>query len=255
MEDVNLFDYAFCGAADVFAKTIANLAAIAEDENWSLDGRPNSVLYSYVKGTFRQCYMQGKVLVSDDGEYSCFNTGLLTKHGNDIVGLFTKNRNEGGQEWFLTAFRDISDRQFLNTFDCVPELATYTNNYEELYFNPNYPLILNIDHILDDNWDRIRDVVPMSKRVVHKLIESAVEDAKKQVRRNIRLVVPQYYNNKISYLLPLQIPLDDSDDTVVMALAIELTAKKQYRANTIFTKEMAYNSARLLMRPESNWLM
>lgn len=255
MDEVNLFDYAFCGTADVFAKAIANLAAIAEDENWSFDGRPYSVLYNYIKGTFRQCYVQGKVLVSDDGEYSCFNTGLLTKHGNDIVGFFAKNKYEDVQDWYLVSFRDVSDRQFLNAFDCVPEIATYTDNYEELYFNPNYPLILNIDHILDDNWERISDVVPMSKRVVHKLIESAVADAKKQVRRNVRLAVPQYYNNKISYLLPLRIPLEDSDDTVVMALAIELTAKKHYRANTIYTKEMAYECARLIMRPESNWLM
>ncbi|MDY4795664.1 MAG: DUF3825 domain-containing protein [Dialister sp.] len=40
-----------------------------------------------------------------------------------------------------------------------------------------------------------------------------------------------------------------------MALAIEKTSTNQYRANTIFTREMAYEKARLLMKPESNWLI
>ena len=50
------------------------------------------------------------------------------------------------------------------------------------------------------------------------------------------------------------IPVND-DELVTMALAVELTATNQYRANTIFTKEIAYEKARLLMKPESNWLI
>ena len=84
--------------------------------------------------------------------------------------------------------------------------------------------------------------------------EIIVEEAKKRIRRNMRLVIPQFYNNQIMYLLPIQIPIDD-EKFETMALAVELTSTKQYRANTIFTKAMAYEKARLLMKPESNWLM
>ena len=56
------------------------------------------------------------------------------------------------------------------------------------------------------------------------------------------------------YLVPINIPIDD-EKRVTMALAVELTQQNQYRANTIFTKEMAYEKARLLMKPESNWLI
>lgn len=81
-----------------------------------------------------------------------------------------------------------------------------------------------------------------------------IEETKIKIKRNIRLVVPQFYRNEIMYLLPIRIPIND-DTFVTMALAVELTQSKQYRANTIFTKEMAYEKARLLMRPESNWLL
>ena len=56
-----------------------------------------------------------------------------------------------------------------------------------------------------------------------------------RIKRNLRLVVPQYYRDEIMYLVPIRIPtLEDSFET--MALAVEKTATSQYRANTIFTK-------------------
>ena len=253
-KEMYLFDYAFCGAAEGFAKMIDYLATIAEEEKWSFDDASNSVLHKYIKGTFKQCYAQKKILVSDDGNYSCFNTGLLTGNGNDIVAMFKKNARTGAQKWCLMGFRDITERQFLNAFSSIPEIATYTDNYEELYFNPDYPIILSTDHILDDNWERIKEVVPLNKSIVKGLLVGVVEEAKKRIRRNMRLVIPQFYNNQIMYLLPIQIPVDD-DKFETMALAVELTTTKQYRANTIFTKAMAYEKARLLMKPESNWLM
>ena len=55
------------------------------------------------------------------------------------------------------------------------------------------------------------------------------------------------------YLVPIKISNADGNFET-MALAVEKTATNQYRANTIFTKEMAYEKARLVMKPESNWL-
>ena len=56
------------------------------------------------------------------------------------------------------------------------------------------------------------------------------------------------------YLVPIKIPKNDGTYEI-MALAVEKTDTEQYRANTIFTKEIAYEKARLLMKPESNWLI
>ena len=252
--EFTLFDFAFCGSRDGFDKMLCYLSSIAEEEKWSFDENPNTILYKYIRGTFKQCYAQNKILYSEDNNNACFNTGLLTKNGNDIVAMFTKNNREESQAWRLQGFRDITERQFMNVFNCVPQIATYTENYEELYFNPNYPIVISTDHILDDNWDRIKEAIPLSKAIVKALLVGIVDETKKRIHRNMRLVIPQFYNNKIMYLMPIEIPVDD-DNSVTMALAVELTATKQYRANTIFTKAMAYEKARMLMKPESNWLM
>lgn len=247
--------YAFCGGEVGFNKMLQHLSDIAEDEKWTFDeNRPNSILKKYIIGTFSQCFKQRKILVSNDGQFSCFNTGLLTNNGNDIIGLFKKNDHEEAQPWILTGFKDKCHRDFLDVFFEVPKLATYTEDYRQLYFNPNYNIVVNTDHILDDNWERISGVIDFDKIVVKSLLFGAIEDAKLRICRNLRLVVPQFYRDEIMYLVPIKIPKNDGSYET-MALAVELTDTEQYRANTIFTKEIAYEKARLLMKPESNWLI
>lgn len=256
-DEITMKDFAFYGTYDVFKSTIEKLSQIAEDEPWTFDSNePNAILVKYIFNTFKRCHSQKKLLYSKNDEYCCFNTGLLTPNGNDILCVFAKNNRTGEniQPWFLKFFVDKTERKYMDLFSKVPELATYTDNYEELYFNPNYEIVISTDHILDDNWERIKAVVPLSKTVVKSLMLGVIEETKIKIRRNIRLVVPQYYNNQIMYLLPIRIPIEE-EQFVTMALAAELTQTKQYRANTIFTKEMAYEKARLLMKPESNWLL
>ena len=248
-----LFNYAFCGGEQGFSNMLEYLASIAEEEPWTFDeSAPNIILKKYIIGTFSQCYKQNKILTSNDN--SCFNTGLLTPNGNDIIGLFEKNNRTNSQPWYFKGFKEKSHRDFLDAFPEVPQLASYTTNYQDFYFNPNYQIVVNNDHILDDNWERIHSVINFYKCVVKALLFGAIEEAKLKIKRNIRLVVPQYYHDEIMYLLPIKLPIADSKYEI-MALAVERTDTNQYRANTIFTKEMAYEKARLLMKPESNWLM
>ena len=250
---MELFEYAFCGA-EGYQNMLEYLSKLAEPEPWDNSDSNVGVLYKYIAGTFRQCHNQNKIVLSGDENYSCFNTGLLTPNGNDIVAIFEKNNRVDAQPWRLMGFRDVTERNFINVFSIVPEIATYTDDYEKFYFNPNIPIIISSDHILDDNWDRIKEVISLPKSVVKTLLTGVVEETKKRIKRNMRLVVPQFYNNQIMYLMPIEIPVED-DKRVVMALAVELTATNKYRANTIFTKSMAYEKARLLMKPESNWLI
>lgn len=70
---------------------------------------------------------------------------------------------------------------------------------------------------------------------------------KYQRKRNYRIAVPQYYKGKVTYLLPVTI------DNQLMSVAVE-SINGRYRVNTIFTLEMAYKNARLLMKPEVDWI-
>lgn len=254
-----LFSYAFCGSELTFTQKLKSLSEIAEPEIWDFKDSPEykelSVLRKYIFGTFQRCYDQNLILKSEDDQYSCFNTGLLTQNGNDILGLFGENSNKNAsQKWYLVGFFDKCEREIMNNFSEIPNLPTYTDNYEDYYFNPNYNIIINVDHILDDNWSRIENELGLSKTIVRALLIGVIEETKLRLKRNSRLAVPQFFNNKIMYLIPIKFPINENK-YVTMALAVEKTNTNQYRANTIFTKDMAYEKARLLMKPESNWLV
>ncbi len=252
-KDNTLFSFAFCGGIDGMIDYLSNLA---EPEKWSFERDGHDILKTYIFKTFEQCNKQGKVLYSDDNEWCCSNTGLLTLNGKDILIVFQKNKkiNETQRDWQLKGFYDKTDRRYMDHFKEIPPLATYTDDYEDYYFNPELNIEINTDHILDDNWDRIYEQLNLSKNVVSALLVGVIEMAKIKVKRNVRLVVPQYYKGKIMYLLPINFPVDENKN-VTMALAIEKTNTNQYRANTIFTKDIAYEKARLLMKPEANWLI
>ena len=205
--------------------------------------------------TFERCSKLQIINISADGNWSCFNTGLMTINGQDIIGLFTKNSKPNQQEWYFKGFKTASDRDFLNNFTEVPDIASYTDNPNDYYFDTNQEITLSIDHILDDNFERYpEEIKKLGKEILKSLLSSAFEATKKKIKRNNRLVIPQFYNEKFSYLMPIKIPVSDNK-YVTMALAVEKMALGNYRANTIFTTEMAYSKARLVMKPESNWLM
>jgi hypothetical protein len=64
------------------------------------------------------------------------------------------------------------------------------------------------------------------------------------------LAVPQYHEKKIQLLIPLFFENDNKLD-----LALVLTKKDgYYQGHTCLTLDMAYNNARLIAKPESNWL-
>ena len=76
---------------------------------------------------------------------------------------------------------------------------------------------------------------------------------KKKVTANYKIAVPQYYNQKIQLLLPLCLVNPDRPD-----LALVVTKNEEYnyyQGHTCLTLDMAYNNARLIAKPESNWLL
>ena len=71
-----------------------------------------------------------------------------------------------------------------------------------------------------------------------------------RVSANYKLAIPQYYEGKIQLLLPLCLMSDNKPD-----IAIAVTKKNGcYQGHTCLTLDMAYNNARLIAKPESNWL-
>jgi hypothetical protein len=64
---------------------------------------------------------------------------------------------------------------------------------------------------------------------------------------------PQYYPRveRLQLLLPICLV---SDENVDLALAVEKTASGNYLAHTVLPLDWAYTNARLICRPDSDWL-
>ena len=260
----NLFDVASCGGRDNFEKIhLTNLALLAENERWTTkDGDKNDILFYYIIKLFEILKKQNKVVESDKGDLLVFNTGLMTDNGEDIYGCCVKNERYGQDDWipkwFFKGFKKESDRFFTFYKFNKPNIASFNADSNEFIFNPNANLEFNADHIFDDHWEEDNRFPDELKRLGKKVAIALINDAFKvsiaKARRNYRLAVPQYYLGKIMFLLPLYIHINDKD-IITMAIAIEKNENGSYRANTIFDLDTAYKKARLLTKPESNWLL
>ncbi|MGI6231103.1 MAG: DUF3825 domain-containing protein [Tractidigestivibacter sp.] len=84
-------------------------------------------------------------------------------------------------------------------------------------------------------------------------LDVAVNLALERVKWSYRTAVPAYYPraNSVNLLLPLDLTEDAEPD---MALVLERTASGSYIGQTILTPRMAYCDARLVCRPDVDWL-
>ena len=143
---------------------------------------------------------------------------------------------------------------------------SYFSRVEDLVTVPGLDVVINYDHIcsVEDNWWRLVECVKGSRmeqteqlhQEVTIALMGAYEKARLRLKANYRTAVPQYYNGKMQLLLPLHFrTFDTADAAITISLTTPQSGKEYYEAATILTKSMAYNNARLLAKPESEWLV
>lgn len=212
------------------------------------------ILRNYLEHTFRKVKAENKILYTADGSYACFNTGLVTPNLEDIFAFFERNMSpQSRSPYFFRIFVKESDPLFLTHFsENPPDTANYFERPELLLFNPKIRLISDIDHIIQDNKYRFPDELKKAPdRQVRKHLIGAVDEISKRVKINYKLAIPQFYDNKIQLLLPLYLIDTKAPD---LALVVEKVNDKTYSARTCLTLGMAYNNARLIVCPHSEWL-
>ncbi|WP_172623324.1 DUF3825 domain-containing protein [Arabiibacter massiliensis] len=184
-------------------------------------------------------------------------------------------------------------KRVIRSFNPLPQPARYFDRLEDLLFDLDRALVIDYDHILLDNIGRLplafldseldgsaeasklvraldaagpdereglleelADVVDTDSRLFRRLrnrMEDAVDIARRRVRWNFKTAIPSYYPraNAMSLLLPLSL-IDDAH--VDAALVVQLTESGNYQGQTILTMEQAYKHARVICRPDSDWL-
>ena len=184
-------------------------------------------------------------------EYSCFHTGLYTRRYKPIYACFDRNKKRDTLlEWYFRGFSDELS-PWLKYISPLPGKPRYYMAQNGVNYNPEWPIRVNVDHILGDpdNLDRLPPAI-REARNLPLLLETAVEVVRRKAVVEPSIVVTQGYQGRVQYLLPICLT-----DMEVPDLAMTLTVMNgYYLGNTCLTLEMAYLNARLLARPVAPWL-
>lgn len=175
-----------------------------------------------------------------------------------------------------------------------PQKVQYFTNIYDVYFDTSKPIERDRDHILIDNLSRIpiqfireqcgrddeREIGDLVSDIERKVdveqnikrlqeyikkedsfsrklaarLDEAIDVARKRCEWNYKTAIPIFYHeiNGLSLLLPLSLLGDHQSADV--ALVLEKVESGNYQGQTILTLPMAYLDARLICRPNSEWL-
>lgn len=253
-----------------------------------------SILRNYLIYTFERLKFEDKVIISSNKRYAVFNTGLVNKLYSPIFALFVRNNMPGKQPWYFVDFavegEDRAGKTLVTEFRELPQPAEYFTNVTDVYYDVRMGCpILDTTHILIERAARLpirflqmfgsasfdfRDSQLLSNeerikyedelkatlmsdvdaiRRMQNRLDSAVSLAIKRVRWNYKSAIPMYYPRlqKMQLLLPLCLVDDQIVDT---ALVVSKEPSGRYQGQTIYPLDWAYKYARLVCRPDSDWL-
>ncbi|MCI0458086.1 MAG: DUF3825 domain-containing protein [Gemmataceae bacterium] len=216
------------------------------------------ILTNYLNFTFLRVQEQERIRYSPDHQLACFNTGLSTPEGKDIFATFEWNvasqRDRQYCEWISTGFFD-SYADWLSVFQPLPEAATYIDDSSDLVLDLSYEIDVGHTHILNDKetQGRLPAALRDNRTLALNAIEGATKFLKQKASRNYKLAIPFWYvaKKKIQLLLPLCLMGKDAD---VALIADKDKAASKYRIRTVLPMDKAYINARLLTKPDRDWL-
>ena len=251
------------GYKDALKKLVEDFCS---NENWDyIHNKKNDipVLVSYMNQTCKRIVETNRyITASKNGvDYLYFNTGLADKFQDDIYAYFVKNEkyvaNQGWgiktPEWFFLEF-NTSKSKYRRYFSEDAEIASYFEPGVKLVLEPDElkKVLPNYDHIKERKF-RIdeKEIKEMEEGDFRLAIKDSIDIAYKMLKRNYKTAIPQFYSNEIQFLIPLY---SRKNRSKVLAAMVVRKNEKIFEISTILTVDQAYNNARLLAKPDREWL-
>lgn len=244
MEDI--YNYMYWGDYNLRMKELSEMAL---DEPWSFTTNDDyAILKNYLKYTFWKLRKEGKVIENEN--YCLFNTGLFTSYYEPIYA-YGEASLEDTSSWRFKGFMTEYDLGAIGISE-YPERADYFSDPSLLVFDWHCKINVQYRHILEDeeNRERLPESLLNSDSPLE-MLKGVIDTAIKRVMANYKLAVPHYFRNQIQLMIPLCFGKTDEPD---LALVLSKMPGGYYQAHTCLSMEMAYLDARLIAKPESNWL-
>ena len=160
-----------------------------------------------------------------ENEFCCFHTGLYTRRYKAIYACFDRNKKKDSLlEWYFRGFADELSPILRHTSP-LPKKPSYYMTQYGVNYNPEWPIRVNVDHILGDEENLSR--IPAEIREAQNLpllLETAVELARRKAVVEPSIVVPQGYQGRVQYLLPICLT-DMEQPDLAMTGELTLTGK------------------------------
>lgn len=249
MDQIKLYDYMDWGNYNSKMQDLANKAI---KEEWSFSGKQDyAILKNYIDNTFQRLRKENKIVETDT--YCAFNTGLYTPYYSPIYVYGEKHEKQLNKKWFFKDFKDEYDLGAMDIEEKFPERADYFEDTSRLVFDWHCKVNINYNHILSTmhTFKRLPESFKNSTKQLE-LLKGVVDTAINKIIANYKLAVPSIYKDKIQLMIPLCFEESNKPD---VALILDKKKGNYYQATTCLTMEMAYMDARLIAKPESNWLI
>lgn len=201
-------------------------------------------------------------LFSADKSRVCFNTGLQNTNRSDLIATFQKATAKSSApdkpftEWVYRGCWTPIDYGYRNHFpqDAIPEFAWYSTDSKDYVFDTSYKLDYDIfDHMFVRAKERA-GMPNASDEAVRIYLKGTLQDLVPKIKRNYKVAIPVYYvvERRMQLLLPF--PSFSDKDEYAAFLVERDDPNQRYRIKTIFDLDQAYFSARLITRPDIEWL-
>ncbi len=207
---------------------------------------------------------------SSDQDWVAFNTGLQNANGSDILATFQRYKPRATNpsdtveqtnypDWVFKGCYAPIDRTYRDHFGTdIPEIAWYSKDSRDFVFNIEYQLEKDLfDHLFERAKERA-GMPNAADEVVRNYLRGAIENLIPKIRRNYKVAIPVYYveEKRMQLLLPFYAAnYSTQNPSEISCFLVERDDGNQtYRMKTIFDLDQAYFSARLITRPDMEWL-
>lgn len=198
---------------------------------------------------------------SADRARVCFNTGLQNEHQSDLIATFQKGKpnprdpDKPITEWVFRGCHAPSDYGYRMHFPPeTPDIAWYSTDSRDYIFDTRYRLDRDVfDHLFDRAKERA-GMPHVADEVVRNYLRGTIENLVPKIRRNYKLAIPVYYVREKRMQMLLPFPSAGVPTEYASFLVERDDANSSYHLKTIFDLDQAYFSARLITRPDREWL-
>ena len=194
---------------------------------------------------------------------------------------------------FCISGENFAGKKLISEFEHLPPLPKYFTSINDLLYDTSKGLpALDVEHIILERTQRlpfeflnshppkgfelkeVDQIIALQKeereayylslskaieadvdtyRFYSTALRNALDVAIKRVQWNYKSAIPMYYpvKKKMCLFLPLSLVHDNKVD---LALVVERMNSGRYQGSTVYRLEWAYKCARLICRPDSDWL-